>query len=440
MTDSEERPSDEITDTLERISKSPTSYVAYTVKIALLEPMNRSEDKITLLMKILEQADKEGASYIFRFNGEAIVLLIQQSQTEGMAKALTKIRALFPNDPAVKPEANVPFINIYYLTTEMDNFKKEIARISSVITGRENAESRLIDAKKTDAEAIVPLSSDNLYAVIDVVNMIKVSDTIRRQPIIAVIDGHHTGVVFHEFFTSTAVLGKKMMPNINLLANKWLFSALTETLDIKLLDAIQNSHAPTTPARISVNLNLSTLASKDFDIFNFSMKSKGITIIAEVQPLDVFHNPELYTEIKQMLHRSGHKILLDALTADTLDFLNIDLLAPDLIKIFWTEKLNEPAATASVKRFTEAKNSIHTVLARCDSENALRWGAAQGIIFYQGNFIDTMLAATIKYNCSLSNCTIAECISRYSSFAGPLRDKCIYKNVLDSPPVWNGSL
>ena len=155
MAESEERPTDEITDTLDRIGKSPTSYVAYTVMIARLEPMNRSEDKISLLIKILEQADKEGASYIFRFNGEAIVLLIQQSQTEGMAKALTKIRALFPNDPAVKPEANVPFINVYYLTTEMDTFKKEIARISSVITGRENAESRLIDARRTDAEAVV---------------------------------------------------------------------------------------------------------------------------------------------------------------------------------------------------------------------------------------------------------------------------------------------
>ena len=166
--------------------------------IARLEPINRSEDKISLLIKILEQADKEGASYIFRFNGEAIVLLIQQSQTEGMAKALTKIRALFPNDPAVKPEANAPFINVYYLTTEMDTFKKEIARICSVITGRENAEGRLIDAKRTDAEAVVPLSSDNLYAVIDVVNMIAVSDAIKRQPVIAVIDGHHTGVVFHE--------------------------------------------------------------------------------------------------------------------------------------------------------------------------------------------------------------------------------------------------
>ena len=48
MTDSEERPTDEITDTLERISKSPTSYVAYTVMIARLEPINRSEDKISL--------------------------------------------------------------------------------------------------------------------------------------------------------------------------------------------------------------------------------------------------------------------------------------------------------------------------------------------------------------------------------------------------------
>ncbi len=115
---------EELYETLDKIGQSVDSYIAYFVTVANLAPKNRRPEVINLIQKTLENADPKGFSYVFRFERHTFILLIKQSRKEFAVAALSKIRALFPNDPAVVPKSPRPLFKIYYLTTEGKLFRR----------------------------------------------------------------------------------------------------------------------------------------------------------------------------------------------------------------------------------------------------------------------------------------------------------------------------
>ncbi len=282
----------------------------------------------------------------------------------------------------------------------------------------------------------IPLDIGNLYAVMDVIDNVRINEAIRLRPIVAIVKGKLEGIYFNDFYFSDAAVSKKMEPNVDLKAEKWLHSYLQQSLELKLMDAVQSTHNPIVPALVLLPLSLETLFKESFDIFNFGLKSKGLRLIVGLSVDDVLANPVLYEQAKGFLKTQHHKILLNSLTADNLPYIDISGMNLDFVKITWSEKL--PELINDVKKVIEIVGANKVILSGCDTQDTVEWGAKLGIRFFEGDYTDALIGDYITKACVLSKCTAAECMSRYCVFSGVLRERCKYPDVMNDPPVWIG--
>ena len=81
-------------------------------------------------------------------------------------------------------------------------------------------------------------------------------------------------------------------------------------------------------------------------------------LIVEVKLMDVFNNLPLYFEAKEILHKGGHKLLLDAVSPSALRMLNLKTLQPDMVKLFWEPLLEYEAFDEKLKAIKEQVTTI----------------------------------------------------------------------------------
>lgn len=421
-----QKSAEELYETLDKINQTVDSYVAYFVTVSNLAPKNRKPEVLNLILKMLERSDPKGFSYVFRFGNHTFILLIKQSRKQYALDALSKIKALFPKDPAVMPKAANPLFKVFYLTTEGKFFHREIVSLLKKISG-------LKEPSYFHKDDTIDIDIANLYAVMDVIDNVRINEAIRIRPISAVAE-EFEGIYFHEFYFSDAAVSKKMNPNVDLRAEKWLHSYLSFSLENKLMDAVQSTHTPIVPALVMLPLSLETLFKDSFDIFNFALKSKGLGLIVGLGIYDILSNPVLYNQAKGLLRANRHKIMLNGVTSDSLNYIDISAMEADFVKLIWSDKL--PDYKKAIQDAMSSIGSDKFVLSASDTQDIVQWGSSLGIKFFQGDYIDSLVGSYITKSCVLSKCTSAECMSRYGVFSGPLRGKCPYPAVMNDPPVW----
>jgi EAL domain-containing protein (putative c-di-GMP-specific phosphodiesterase class I) len=185
--------------------------------------------------------------------------------------------------------------------------------------------------------------------------------------------------------------------------------------------------------KISLNLNLSTIDTPDFMNFEQYIKGQGQSIIVEVQPIDMLNNMRTFINVKEKLHKLGHEVLLDATSLEMLQSLNIKSLGFDYVKLFWHDFMEEyNPQTEKIKKMFDEIGVNKIILAKCLSENAVRWGIKNGIRSFQGPYIDMLEVAMIRKLCpNGKRCTAADCLKRKKMISGYHRNMCEYKEILD---------
>ncbi len=412
-------PEQQIIDTLERLLKSPDNFYAVRIFVSRLLPVHQNDNKIAVILHILGENN-----YVYKLSNQDVILIIRNVQKNQLEELLNSIRSLFPRDPAILHNPPEYFIRSYNLKTESRFFISELDKLAA-------GEKKISQTKKISQ---IPLTPENLQEELERAKATDIADAIRRQPAVALAGEQKLQILFYEFFTSTALLGQKAIPNINLLSDAWLFQHLTETLDLKVIEAIGKTDMPLVPPVISVNLNISTLFTPQFTEFNQTMKDKGVTVIAEIQVRDIFSNPVGYAKAKELLHQNGHKILLDGISHNSLYFLDVMSFEADMIKIIWSPQLEDAYDMEVVQQIRNKSGINKIVLCRCDDEKALMWGVSNKIMFFQGNFVDKMVAAIAKTHCKDFNCPITECVESHNVISASLRQKCPNRSVIDNPP------
>ena len=177
---------------------------------------------------------------------------------------------------------------------------------------------------------------------------------------------------------------------------------------------------------------MQSVYSQEFINFAKQFLQQGRKIVVEVQLIDVFNNLPLYFEVKEVLSRGGHKILIDGVSTSSLKLLNLKSLNPDMIKIFWEPLWEFAPESEDVKNAVALLGRENVVLAKCDSAQALSWGLKHGIANFQGPFMDNLEVAFIKKQCPNSaQCTVKECLKRRRLLSGKEREKCTCKDVLE---------
>ena len=158
-----------------------------------------------------------------------------------------------------------------------------------------------------------------------------------------------------------------------------------------------------------------------------------LKMVVEVRLMDAIRNTRSFMTARDLLHETGNEILIDGLTPDAFDFIDMNLFEPDFVKLNWPFKGLNAQIESSLNRMIETFPADKVILMRVENEDTLKWGLSHGIDKFQGYFIDSLSAAVCRKLCpSRAECASpAQCIACKARISGAVRTKCLENQQLD---------
>ncbi len=283
----------------------------------------------------------------------------------------------------------------YRLPEETENLLHEVSRIG-------NKQPSPVFEKKEHQKFVAPLKYDKneklftpemLARVSKALLNTDISNMLRRQSVCIVLDGADPQALFEEVFVSIADLGESILPGVSLTATPWLFQDLTETLDKRVLNCVSRHDDGAFRRAFSLNLNISTILSKEFHDFDDNILSKmKNTIVLELQPIDIFSDLRSYLMARDFAQNLGYKICIDGVTLNTLKFIDRERLGADYVKLNWTPDMfsvlqEEPELGECILNIGANK----AILCHVDNEDALKIAKDYNITLLQGRYVQHLL-------------------------------------------------
>lgn len=217
---------------------------------------------------------------------------------------------------------------------------------------------------------------------------------IQTQPI-CLCDVHGTvQPMIQECFIGLEGLKKAFFPDVSIKHSTNVFNQMTLTLDRVLLRSIGHLDVPMQQA--SINLNVETVFSRDFERFQKSLSGGLASLSIEFRISDILQNYDEFELARNVILDNGGTITIDAVIPQMLDLVNIDRLGARMCKVFW-----RPGSEATLTGRSKALKTIQDsgtviVLARAQDKEAIHAGHQLGVHLFQGFFVDDMLARRKK--------------------------------------------
>ncbi len=409
----------QLLDKLKRIEPMKAGSTALLVKISALNPANRTQNHVQMTLGALNELIIKSQSGLFVLSNNDIIVVGQNILPQSLTDTVSSVRRIFQSDSFAAANPN-DFIRIYPLNRDFDT-------VMAYAKERQAAVENQQFQKKE-----IPLAPEHLDAILRNIQGFNILKIIRRQEAVQITPEGGISSLFLEYFTSMADLKKAIAPDVNVLSNRWLFQHLSETLDKRMLGIFKELFVHT-PKNISLNLNISTIFTPVFEQFLAEMP-EDMSIIVEVQLMDIIQNTQNYLVARDLLHEAGHQILIDGLHPISFEFMDMNILDSDLMKLNWTPALNKETESDRLQEIDPER----IILMRCEDEDSLRWGLTHNIRRFQGYFIDALTAAKIRKSCpQRKNCTQAQCVSRKAGIAGAQTAGCLIPGRLDMPIEYN---
>lgn len=389
---------------LNKFCKNRNLFRALYINIHLLADASRRGQNGKSVCGIFLPLVRSAQAKVFTLPNEDVLVIFNKTAADEIASSLVRIRFLLNDDSKVKNAESLEAVGIavfFDLATEENDFSKKVVAACQI--NRQPA-MPLSEVRKTSffntstRRFKKELTTEMLAKVQKIISVADFSSFIRRQAICAVIGKSAPQRVFEEVFVSIPDMRDSLLPEVEITSNPWLFLALTETLDKRVLEIISRHDDGSLTGNFSVNINVSTILSDDFLRFDDSISgSMRQSIILELQLVDIFSDIRSFILAKTFAKARGYKICIDGITVDKLKYLNRTGLDCDLMKIVWhpsfAEVINED------KHFTDYMNKAERakiILCRIDDANAVEVGNSLGINLYQGRYVQRLLNASSK--------------------------------------------
>ncbi len=241
-----------------------------------------------------------------------------------------------------------------------------------------------------------PLDAGTLARLARVLQTVPFAELIERQIAARFRNDGPPVPLFCETFAAITEIRRRYAPNVDLLAHPGLFRHLTEHLDRCMITTLARRKRAAQSPPISLNLNLSTLTSPTFRRFNEPVNGKPAVAVVEVQAVDLLADAQAFIAVRDRLKEQGSQVLIDGLTTATLEYMDVALLAPDYVKLLWSEEMAQRRSFLGPTRFRGSLERLgldRVILGRVDCEEGVAWALGIGISGMQGRFIDKVLAA-----------------------------------------------
>lgn len=430
----------ELIDLVERGAKTPSGRSAIHIHLSQLMPANRPPEYLRIAARLFSPLESDAGIRVFSMSNGDVMIVGRDMPEDDIDRMIHRIKSLFSHDPLTWADTEDediidPFVTWYAFEVDIDELRKVVKALLSDAEKRRRAQM----GAAPDAQI---LTSDKLEPLVEALSAINIRHHLRRQPCVRIMD-RKAVILFEEIYASMADLRKAIAPDVDLFSERWLFQEFSRSLDRVVLTSLPRAEVLTVPQRISLNLNIETIGSREYLLLR-QILGPDKPIVVEVQLIDVFTNLGKYLKLRDQLRQDGDAIVIDSLTPVMLGSLDFRHLDPDFVKVQWVSDLAAPGQPQSGDELAdtiEALGGDRVILSRCDTELAITWGLTHGIYTFQGRFIDAILGTvTIASVPQLSGVSLRDCVRWRSGVDNATRHQCPYPAGLDivqefaSPP------
>ena len=381
---------------VDRLSRHRDGRRAVHVHLSRLRSENRRDHHLRIAASTFENQVRSFEGQLFRLANQDLFFVYRDVDPSEIDEAVMRLRYLFTDDPLVQDSDEADgFCTWYDLTQQYDELKAVAQSLYEDVQKRQKRLAQIAGTGSVHGTK-PPINPHRLGELIDTIAKADLSNLLRRQAVFAILTTQAPQPLFRELFISIGDLQKLVLPNYDILANRWLFQYLTETLDKRMLAMLAKNDDPAISNSFSLNLNVSTLLSKEFMAFDNTLKAgaRG-TIVIELQMLDVYADIAAFTFARDFARERGYRLCLDGLNELTLPVVDREQLGIDLVKLQWKSNMGDdrlPEKKAKIRDMVERTGKTKVIMCHVDSEEALRFGHSIGIAMYQGRFIDQLVA------------------------------------------------
>lgn len=408
---------------LDRIARNPSSYAVLYIRASKLKPKHRHPKFLKILEKFFDGVVGLATGAFFPLSNGDFAILGRGFTQATVDEAVNKLREGTSNDPILHGKASSDFAAVLSFPEHFASFYNYVV---SLVENNQNKRVQLV--VEPDKR---PIEAGEVEQVLEILDQVEISELVKRQSVIQILGTNKFKVKCQEFFVAVKDLNR-LFEGTDLQENRWLYFYMLQHLDKRVLQSFFFAQLKQWPEEISINLNLQSVYSQEFVDFAKEFSQRGHKIVVEVQLIDVFNNLSLYFEVKEILSRGGHKILLDGANISSLKLLNLKNINPDMIKIFWEPLMSEVSENTEIQNAIAQLGKDNVILAKCDSEQALSWGLSQGLTSFQGPFMDDIEVAVIRQRCpNAARCTQKECLQRKRLLLGKERENCTQHDILE---------
>jgi|HubBroStandDraft_1064217.scaffolds.fasta_scaffold00142_13 hypothetical protein len=385
-----------LVDYVERLGRLRDGRRALHLHLSQLKSHNRRDHHLRIAVSTFASHTKSLEGQIFRLANQDVFFIYKNVDPAAIDEAVMRVRYLFSDDSLTRdPERDGVdgFVTWYDVDRDFPTLLETARALYDEVQKRARRLAAIGGDGPTEKP---PINPHKLGELIDTIISADLSNLMRRQAVYALLAGQLPQPLFRELFISIAELQKQVLPNFDIVANRWLFQYLTEILDKRMLALLMRNDDPIIASSFSVNLNVSTILSPEFLNFDASLKSgaRG-TIVLEIQIFDVFSDLGTFNFARDFARERGYRLCLDGLTELTLGHVDRDRLGLDLIKLRWSPSLADDRAPASrqrLKGFVDQTGKSRVIMCHVDCEEAIRFGHSTGIAMYQGRFLDQLVS------------------------------------------------
>ena len=387
-------------DYLQRLGRSVDGRMAVHIHLSRLRPQNRQEHHVRIAATTFESLSHLYDGQVFTLGSSDLVFICKDAPIEDIDATVLKIRYLFNEDPLTfgeEEEDMARFSTWYNIETQ----HQELLDLIKQMHRERERKNRVSAAKRRDLDSdqggLKMLTPEQLGKLENFLARADLSNLMRRQQVCAITPSNPTPqAIFQELYISIDKLRDSILPDYDLASSLWLFRHLTQTLDLRMLQVLIHNDDSTIDSSFSINMNVQTILSPSFLQFDNSLKAvaRG-TVVIELQPIDIFSDMGAYMFARDFMRERGYRIALDGLNHQILQFIDREQLGFDLLKLIWSPEMaddNSGTRLDTLKEHVDRCGRARLIIARCDSDEAVRFGQSLGSTVYQGHYVDRLLA------------------------------------------------
>jgi hypothetical protein len=384
-------------DYVRRLAERASGRRAVHLRLSQLRAYNRRAHHLQAATSGLRSMFEAAEGQLFVLKSADTIFVYKANVHQRVEQEIQKICFLFSDDPALMDARGASdFVCRFDIQAEYERFQSVVRDL----VGREAAPASHAACQLTTKERLKrkqtvgqSLTPDLLAKLEAALSRADLSSLVRRQTVCAISPRLDVEARFAELYVAIAELRETLLPNVNLLGNRWLFQHLTGTLDrrvLQLLTMPENAIA----GDLSINLNVATLLSKEFGSFDNALSAhRAGALIVELQAIDVFQDLRAFHLARKVVQDKGYRVCLDGVGYRDLELIDCDRLGVDLVKMLWdADLLTEVDSMLERLRLLIARiGPSRLVLCRVDARVGIDLGHALGVAMFQGRCVEELL-------------------------------------------------